>query len=80
MIKRIVIIVLSLGTIYFATLTIKRLALDYNENGVYFDGVVTYDTDAILGYGLITGTLLIITVGLQLIWKKPTTDNNAGLR
>ena len=44
--------------------------MDYSENGVYFDGVVTYDKDAILVYGLITLTLLIITLGLQLLWNK----------
>ena len=73
-IKQALILILSIGLIFFATLTIKRLTWDYNENGVYFDGETTYDQDAILVYGLITGTLLIIVVGLQLIWKRPSTD------
>ena len=57
-------------TIGFALLTIEHSMIDYNENEVYFDGVVTYDTDAVVAYGFITGTLLVITIGLILIWKK----------
>lgn len=70
MIKKIIIAVLSLLTIGFAALTASRLAMDYNENGVYFDGVVTYDTDAIVVYGLITFTLLAATIGLQSVRRK----------
>ena len=70
MTKRIVIFILSLLTIGFAVVTISRLTMDYNENGVYFDGNMTYDTDAIVGYGIITGTLLLLTVVLMIVWRK----------
>ena len=65
-------------TIGFAVVTINRLTMDYNENGVYFDDNVTYDTDAIMAYGIITGTLLLLTVGLMIVWRKaPSHQQNA---
>ena len=69
-IKKIIQIFLASATIGFAVLTIHRSMMDYNENGVYFDGVVTYDSDAVPAYGSITGILLVITVGLLLNRKK----------
>jgi hypothetical protein len=69
-IKKIVIVALAVVTIGFAFLAIERAMWDYNESGVYFDGVTTYDTDAVVAYGFISGTLLVITIALTLIWKK----------
>jgi len=78
MIRKTILFILSLGTIGLMILTIQRMTMDYNENGVYFDGEVTYDTDALLVYKVISILLLIITLGTALIWKanKIGTKNN----
>ena len=70
-------IVLALATILCAALTLQRWRLDYNENGVYFDvdTAVTYDTDAIIGYGLVTVILFLATVGIRLVGRKHAATN-----
>jgi hypothetical protein len=69
--------ILSVLTIVFAAVTINRSRLDYNENGVYFDGVVTYNADAIIGYALITAIFFVLTIAFTMTWalKKRKTIN-----
>jgi hypothetical protein len=69
MIRKLAIIILSLATVVFMLLTVERMRMDYNENGIYFDGVVTYNADSILSYGVITGVLLLFTLGLIILRK-----------
>jgi hypothetical protein len=73
--KRILVVILSVVTIGFACLTISRMMIDYNENGVYFDAnsLVTYDDDAIPAYGIITIILLTVTIALILVGRKKTS-------
>ena len=54
MIRKIMLGILSIVAIGFLALTVSRMQLQYNEEGKYFDGEVTYDSDAIAGYGTIT--------------------------
>jgi hypothetical protein len=70
MIKPIVTITLIFLTTAFALLTIERVMMDYNENGVYFDGLATYNSDAVVAYGSVTCVLLVITAGIILISRK----------
>lgn len=70
MLRKTIITFLSLATIFFLILTIKRSTLEYTENGVNFDGIVTYNNDAILVYGFITAILLVLTIGITVVWKK----------
>ena len=68
-------IILSISTMIFAITTFNRISMDYNENGVYFDGSVTYNSQAIIVYGLITIILLIFTIGLITKLKKSPAAN-----
>ena len=65
MIQKFLMFILSLGTIGFVTLTIHRLTMDYNENGIYFDGEVTYSSDAILVFGLLASLFFILTIAIS---------------
>jgi hypothetical protein len=56
----ILIAILGLATTVFALTTFYRLSLEYNEMGRHFDGGVVYNSDAIIGYGLLT----VICLGL----------------
>ena len=67
-----ILIGLFFGIIYF-----KRLGLDYNSEGKYFDEItlVVYDKDSILTYG--TLTLIFVLIGLIswiLTWKLKHTN------
>lgn len=44
--------------------------MPYNEEGVYFNGLVTYRSDAIVGYSVLTGMLLIVAASLFFGLKK----------
>jgi cbb3-type cytochrome oxidase subunit 3 len=45
--------------------------MDYNENGIYFDGLVTYDIAAFEAFSLFTFILFLITTTLIFFRKKP---------
>lgn len=60
-------------------LTVQRLTMDYNENGVYFDGEITYDTDGLLVYGVTTCFLFIMTLTTIMVWKTKRLTNNEEL-
>jgi hypothetical protein len=62
--------VLAIG---FALLTMDRMLLDYNEQGVYFDGATTYDLDAVFAYKMISLFFLILGIITAIVWTKPTT-------
>jgi hypothetical protein len=55
-------------TIVFAAVAINRSRLDYNENGVYFDGVVKYNAGAIIGYELTTAIFFVLTLAFTITW------------
>jgi len=61
---------LSISTVIFFGLTIYRMTLDYNENGVYFHEGVTYDRDAIVAYATLGCFFLLALVGMKLFWKE----------
>jgi hypothetical protein len=69
MFRKITIPLVSFITLFFLYVTIERLTMDYNENGVYFDGTNTYDQDAIVVYSAITMVLIIITVAITLVTR-----------
>lgn len=69
MVRKVVIALLSLVSVAFLVLTCQRVMMEYNENGVYFDGEVTYDRDAVVAYGTLTGVLLLLTVATRYFWK-----------
>lgn len=71
MIFKILISLLSIGTLLFLLLTVQRLTMDYSENDVYFDGTTTYTKDAILVYASLTVILAILTsVTALMMYKK----------
>ncbi len=70
MIRKILTAIFSIATIGFLILTIQRWTFDYNENGVYFDGVTTYDTDSLLGFTATTVLFLVLTMGIVVFKKK----------
>lgn len=74
MIRKIITFLLSLLTVGFAMLTYHRSTMTYNENGVFFDGETTYDTDAVVAYGIITALLLLVTI---LFWKAKLRAGNS---
>jgi len=67
--RRIFVGIFSIITILFSVLSFERLTMDYNEAGVYFDGVITYNSDAIVGYTALAIISLLITLGLVLLRK-----------
>ncbi len=69
MLRKFIIVVLFLLSLGFMLLTAQRSTMDYNENGIYFDGTVTYSQDALLVYGILAGLLLISTLGVLLVRK-----------
>ena len=60
---------LSISTVIFFGLTVYRMTLDYNENGVYFHDGVTYDRDGIVTYATLGCFFLLALVGMKL-WKE----------
>jgi hypothetical protein len=62
--------VLAIG---FAVLTVDRMLLDYNEQGVYFDGISTYDQDAVLAYTVISAIFFIVGI-IAIFWTKLSTE------
>jgi hypothetical protein len=62
--------VLAIG---FAVLTVDRMLLDYNEQGVYFDGITTYDQDAVVSYTIISAIFLIVGI-IAIFSTKPSTE------
>ena len=60
------IILFSIATGLLTLTTIRRLTWDYNENGVHFDeeSMTTYNEGAIISYGMLTLTFLILTIML----------------
>jgi hypothetical protein len=77
MIRKIVISILLLVTVGLSTLTFQLMTMDYNENGVYFDGEVTYDTDTLLVSTTITGFFIILTIGIITLWKNQTDPSKS---
>ena len=74
MIRTIILFILSSVTIGFVVLTAQRMTMDYNENGVYYDGAVTFDTDALVAYMVISCVLVVVTIGTGLVWKKKLAE------
>lgn len=72
MFRKIIISILSLVTVGLLILTFQRMTMDYNENGVYFNGEVTYDIDALLVFATMTCFFIILTMGTIAIWKNKT--------
>jgi hypothetical protein len=70
MLRKVIRCALSLLTIGLIILTVQRWAMDYNENGIYFDGETTYDSDALLVYTVITSLSMIITISTAIKWKE----------
>ena len=64
--RRLPLFLFAFSTLTFLVLTIRRSMLDYNENGVYFDGAVTYDRDAVVTFGTITVALALVTIVLAV--------------
>jgi hypothetical protein len=69
MFRKVTISLVSFITLFFLYMTIDRLTMNYNENGVYFDGMNTYHRDAIVVYSSITMVLIIITVAITLVTR-----------
>lgn len=65
MIRKFLILISTFITILLSILTIQRLRMDYNEKGVYFDGVTTYDSDAVVAF--LTCTVISISITIFLI-------------
>ncbi len=67
-------LILSAGTlaIIFLIVTVDRLKMNYNEKGVYFDEetLSTYDSQSLIFYYAVTGTLLLLTIVLILRLRK----------
>jgi hypothetical protein len=66
MIRKILIAISGLLAVICTAVTIVRTQWDYNENGVYFDGISTYDSGAIAAYGMFAGFFYVVTI--SLIW------------
>ena len=67
MISRVAVVTLLIMATVCASISYERSLLDYNENGVYFDGVTTYDTDAVVGFGFVAALLFIAATIIALI-------------
>jgi hypothetical protein len=50
--------------VLFVSLTVNRSMLPYNSEGNYFDGVVVYHEQSVLGYGLCACVAAIVTLAL----------------
>jgi hypothetical protein len=68
MIRKILLLLLALTTLAMLVLTFQRINMDYDENGVYLEDGVTYDSDARLVYIAMTlfFLALLITTGMFL--------------
>ena len=66
LIKRVIVAILLIVSAVFAGLAYERSLLDYNDNGVYFDGITTYDTDAIDAYAGIAFLFFAAGMGIAL--------------
>ena len=58
--------------VIFAVITVMRMRLPYDESGVYFDEerAVTYDTDAVLVYGVLAGIFSFVSGILYYLAKR----------
>jgi hypothetical protein len=73
--RRLPAILLALTTLIFALITIKRATVDYNENGVYFDGQAGYDRDSVVAFGTLTVAFALLTLVVFVISRKRNQDS-----
>jgi hypothetical protein len=63
-------IISMLLTFVFGYFLYQRAAMDFNSEGNYFDGIVTYHQQSITGYGVCFVISLLISVFLFFIVKR----------
>ena len=74
--SRIIIITATVSSaimaLLFSVITIQRMTLDYNENGVHFDeeSVTTYDSGSIIAYTGLAIIFVTVTTLLLIVVKK----------
>ena len=69
MVKKVFIFLLIILAFGALSLAVTRFFMDYNEQGLYFDGEVVYKEDAVLVYGLL-GILWLISAVIFMRWRK----------
>ena len=68
--RKLIITLLSLTSIIFIFVAIKRTTLPYNENGVYFDGTTTVDSDAVVVFSVLAAGFSLLTVCFVIVSRK----------
>jgi len=69
-ISRVVVVILLILAVCFAVVAFDASLLDYNENGVYFDGSTTHDTDTIVGFGFLAALLFAAAAIVALVARR----------
>ena len=65
----------------FLILAVQRSTLPYNSEGNYFDGVVNYHEQSVVGYGVMAGAAFLAAVmlfGIRLLVQRKVKGNPLG--